>query len=225
MMHLVSKFFTAVRVYGPKRAAASTMQYIGNWWFDFCNQTDTAAWIELHELEISSQSVAAGSPYVPCKSGPLRKVLCSIGFPANSVFLDFGCGKGKALLIASEFQFERVVGVEFSEELCKIARENARRYSQKSRCLGKPNVIHTDAAAYEFQGDENVVFLYDPFGTEILERVFENLRLSLVRQPRRLWVIYRAPEHRSVLDGLGYLALQEQRIVGGAEYLIYHHGP
>src|SRR6516225_8353137 len=53
-------------------------------------------------------------------------------------FVDIGCGKGRALMVASAFPFRRLVGVEISPELCEIARANtARRPEWPSPCIAQ----------------------------------------------------------------------------------------
>ena len=43
--------------------------------------------------------------------------------------------------------------------------------------------------------DVSVIYLYNPFRGEILQRFFENIRRSLEQAPRRLTVIYKNPGH------------------------------
>jgi tRNA G46 methylase TrmB len=52
----------------------------------------------------------------------IRETLNSIPLQPNVfAFIDMGSGKGRALLVASEFPFARIVGVEISRELSGIA--------------------------------------------------------------------------------------------------------
>ena len=45
----------------------------------------------------------------------LVEILADLGiYYPDCVFLDLGAGKGRALLLASQFPFKRIVGVEFS---------------------------------------------------------------------------------------------------------------
>src|SRR5262249_16540884 len=44
--------------------------------------------------------------------------------PRGLTFVDFGSGKGRALLCAAARPFKRIVGVEWSTDLCAIARRN-----------------------------------------------------------------------------------------------------
>ena len=44
-------------------------------------------------------------------------------------FVDLGSGKGRALLLASDYPFREVIGVELSPKLDRIARDNIARYA------------------------------------------------------------------------------------------------
>jgi predicted RNA methylase len=39
-------------------------------------------------------------------------------------FIDLGSGKGRTLLLAAEYPFERVIGVEYCPQLNEVARSN-----------------------------------------------------------------------------------------------------
>src|SRR6476620_12033497 len=69
---------------------------------------------------------------------------------ANYHILDLGCGKGKVLEVAPWYGFTKITGIEFSDELCAIARKNItpvqRRFPEKIL-----NVIHANAADYEIE--------------------------------------------------------------------------
>ena len=54
----------------------------------------------------------------------IKKILDQVNYDQSDVFLDFGCGKGRVLLIASEYKFKKIIGIEFSPELAGIALKN-----------------------------------------------------------------------------------------------------
>ncbi len=65
-------------------------------------------------------------------------------------FVDFGSGKGRALLVAAEYPFERIVGIEFAEELHEIAQRQPRRRTRIQRSVvAAIEAICADATAYE----------------------------------------------------------------------------
>ena len=72
----------------------------------------------------------------------------------RTLFLDLGCGKGKALLLAREAGFRRVLGVELSEEIADIATRNVERTAG--------TVVVADATRFEFPPDPTVLFLCNP---------------------------------------------------------------
>ena len=45
-------------------------------------------------------------------------------------FVDVGSGKGRALLLASDYPFREIIGIELSHELERIARANIAQYTE-----------------------------------------------------------------------------------------------
>src|ERR1700760_2411871 len=45
-------------------------------------------------------------------------------------FVDIGSGKGRALLLATDYPFRKIVGIELSPELDRIARANVARFAE-----------------------------------------------------------------------------------------------
>jgi hypothetical protein len=102
----------------------------------------------------------------------------------GGAFVDLGAGKGKSMLMASHYPFARIVGVE---------------YSERTGCTTPMEVRQGDAATYEFEHDETMVFLYNPFDAPVLGRVMENLGRSLATHQRPVTVVYHNPQHEEVL--------------------------
>ena len=103
--------------------------------------------------------------YVPTTASVIYEILGSIPLQLNkSVFVDMGSGKGRALLVASEFPFAKIVGIELSNNLHRIAEENVKRYKPASQQCAAFDLKCMDALDY-FYGDEPfVLFLFDPSG-------------------------------------------------------------
>ena len=55
-------------------------------------------------------------------------------------FLDLGSGKGRTLLMASDYPFRRIVGVELLHSLHQIAQENLRLYKSESQKWFSPRI-------------------------------------------------------------------------------------
>ena len=119
-------------------------------------------------------------------------------------FADVGSGKGRALLLASDYPFREIIGIELSPELDRIARANIARYRGARH---HPSVISIQGDASEFPWPPGplVVYMWNAFTGPVMERVFQNLEASLAQQPRELYLVYMHPELESVLAGLPWL--------------------
>jgi SAM-dependent methyltransferase len=159
---------------------------------------------EVGSLDIDSPNVVHAVRYQPSYASIVRRSLqgCGIDYP-EFVFIDFGCGKGRVMLLAAEFGFRRIVGVEFSPELCRIARENITAARDRLGGCRDLRVMLGDAAAFELPDDPLVCYFYNPFGEPVLREVLANIERSLARTPRPIVIIYVDPVHRRVLDGAG----------------------
>jgi predicted RNA methylase len=95
-------------------------------------------------------------------------------------FVDYGAGKGRALVLAARYYpFRQVLGVEMSSELCTHAEGNLQRAGAKNA-----TVVCCDAANYVPPTDTTVFFMYNPFFGETMLKVLHNLRKSLHENPR-----------------------------------------
>jgi SAM-dependent methyltransferase len=119
-------------------------------------------------------------------------------------FVDVGSGKGRALLLASDYPFREVIGIELSPELDRVARTNIALYSGPRH---RPPVISIqgDAAEFHWPPEPLVVYMWNAFTGPVMERVFRNLEASLAKLPRELYLVYIHPELESTLAGLPWL--------------------
>jgi hypothetical protein len=78
-------------------------------------------WTYLSDLNIPSSNWIDGTDYTAIEPTRFKRVLAGFdGFDIafeDYTFVDFGSGKGRALLLASEYPFKRILGLEFSPEL------------------------------------------------------------------------------------------------------------
>ena len=139
--------------------------------------------------------------YVPTTASVIYEILSSIPLQPNKlVFVDMGSGKGRALLIASEFPFAKIVGLELSDTLHRIAEENVRRYKPVSQQCAVFDLKFMDALDYSYGDEPLVLFLFDPFGREILQSIIANLETSLRARPREAYVVYVYPQYEDLLE-------------------------
>ena len=156
----------------------------------------------------------SGAPYQPTEPTLFREMLESLEIEfAEYTFIDLGSGKGRTLLMAAEFPFRRVVGVELFPELHQIAVENIARSEHRERM----EAVCMDARDYEFPAGPLLLYLFNPLPAAALERVVENLRKSLDAAPRAVRVIYHNPTCENVLAKASFL----HKVSSTHQYAIY----
>jgi hypothetical protein len=144
--------------------------------------------------------------------------------PHTFAFVDLGSGKGRALLVASELPFAKIIGVELSRELHRIAEQNLGRYRSASQRCTTFSLYCMNASEYTFGPEPLVLFLSNPFGRETIRRVLANLEASLVAMPRDAYLVYVNPRFKELMQNSPYL--QRVRKVGAwwrpwSRYVIY----
>ena len=200
LRNIVSQLAGSVRRHGAGGTARLAGGMLAHGWFDLRHGTDTMAWVELDALDIASGNKRRGTRYAPTIARPLRRLLAALALPRDALFIDLGCGKVRVLLLALEHGFSRVARVEFSAELCAIARRNLARFRPRGGSSDGSQVWHGDAAEYEFAAVDSVVYLNNPFDAEVLGRVLDRLERLLAEHPVRVWLIYHDPVHRAAIE-------------------------
>jgi hypothetical protein len=121
-------------------------------------------------------------------------------------FVDLGAGKGRVLLLASNYPFQQVIGVEFVPELQAVATENISRYHPASRQCQQVQCVLSDVRDYEYPEGPLVVFMWHPFTGPVFERVIANLEKSLEQDPREVYLVYLKPDFEHVLAASQWLS-------------------
>lgn len=161
--------------------------------FDWRYGTRTLVPRDLANLDTTSGSRADGVQYQGANPRIVRELLRQLPQELRSAwFVDFGCGKGRGLLLGREAGFKRLAGVEFAPELADQCRENLTR-ARGFPPSDTPVIAVQDAAEYPLPTGPIVAFLYNPFRGETLRRVVSRFTQRERSQPGSIWVIYINP--------------------------------
>ena len=138
------------------------------------------------------------SPYQPTEAALFHKMIAVLsgqkGFDFGAyTFIDLGSGKGRTLLMASDYPFRRIVGVELLPMLHRAAQENIGKYQSESQKCFALEAICGDATEFVFPPEPIVLFLFNPLPESGLRRVVANLEKSLQERPRKAYVLYHNP--------------------------------
>lgn len=126
---------------------------------------------------------------------------------SDFTFIDIGSGKGRTLLLASDYPFRRIIGVELFRELHEVAERNVAIYKSPRQRCSRVELVCSDATEYEFPDDNLFLQFGDPFPAEVLAKVIKNVERSLIAHPRKLYISYwsPSPDHLALLAGKPYL--------------------
>jgi hypothetical protein len=185
------------------RASAPTRQIVLPHPFDAEFATDTGGMISAKELRNGRgmKSIYNTAYYGTPPSMFLQALTrLEINF-AGFTFIDLGAGKGRVLLLASNFPFRQVIGIEFAEDLAAVANRNISLYHPGFRRCEDVHCLLGDAAEFAFPPGPLVIFMWHPFVGLVFDRMLANLEDSLRREPREVYLLYLNPTCAQRLDG------------------------
>ena len=157
-----------------------------------------------HLENVETEDIEHASIYQPINYFTAEKLFDRVSLEQKQgTFLDLGCGKGRALGIAANYGFKNIIGVDFSESLCKNAEATAAIVQQKFRDVAI-NIICANAAFYKIPDHVNTIFLFNPFDEFIMQDVLRNIEESLYEKPRLLTILYANPVLKSLFLEAGF---------------------
>lgn len=199
----------AKRAFGPQDADP----------FDLAHGVETSQRVHHSDLKTDSTNWVYAVGYWPTAADVVRDALAAL--PINHeefTFIDLGSGKGRVLMMASDYPFARIVGVEFAPSLHQIAVENLKRYRSDTQRCQNIEARCEDMTQFVFPEAPLVVFLYNPASELVIQAVKRNLGASLERVPRAVWVIYVTPAYKA------FEAPPFREIIATKNYAIYRAG-
>ncbi|HUN87346.1 MAG TPA: class I SAM-dependent methyltransferase [Terriglobales bacterium] len=184
--------------------------------YDWDHQVDTTSATVSHRGRL--MAALSGGPYQPTDPAEFREMLKGLAIDfGDFTFVDLGSGKGRTLLMASEFGFRRIVGVELVPELHAIAKQNIAAWSSEGHRSTQIESYCVDARDFVFPAEPLLVYLFNPLPEPALRVVIERLRKSVEAHPRELRVVYLNPILEHLLAQAGFL----RRVDGSYRYAVY----
>lgn len=152
----------------------------------------------------SGEAYAHATHYEAVPIADFRKMLGAVprDVVEGATFVDIGAGMGRAMLLASEYPFKAIAGIELSPALFEIAKANlASAHDLRTQCKNV-SLIRGDARTRRYPRGTLVVFLFNPFDGDALRSTLERIVESRsVRDD--VYVLYHTPEHLGVLLEFG----------------------
>ena len=163
--------------------------------------TDTSEIVWLDRLGLEARDRVE---YVPSGYVVLWRAFRGLQIGPDDVVVDFGAGKGRAVIaIARRFPARRVVGVELAPTLAAIAEENiaAVRHRLKAR---EVTIVTSDVLDFPIPDDMTYAYFFNPFRGDVFPaRCSAALVESLDRVPRQVTIVYYHPTMEDAIAATG----------------------
>jgi len=192
--------------------------------FDRQSGVQTEGIMEVDSLDIPFSARDHSVRYDPTAVECFNRIMAGLRIRHEDfTFVDIGSGKGRVILMASEYPFRRILGVELSPALHRIAADNIRAYNSESQRCKDITSTCSCATTWEIPEEDLVLFMFNPFDGTVLSQFLATIRESMQARPRALAVVYVYPRQEHLLADCGFL-----RRIGGergydpyTEYAVY----
>lgn len=158
------------------------------------------------------------SPYQPTEPALFKEMMACLNIDFQEfTFIDIGSGKGRALLMAADYPFRRILGIELLPGLHRVAQENLSIYKSASQQCFELEARCGDAREFVFPPEPTVLYLFNPLPEPGVVEVMARLDRSLSQYPRSVYLVYRNPLFENVMAKFPVLG----RITGTHQYTIF----
>lgn len=164
----------------------------------------------LSTLTITSPNKDAGHDYRPVPCQVFDWAIAQIPEDLSGfTFVDYGAGKGRAMLLAAEHPFAAVAGVEFAAELHDNAQMNIAQYPRSNMRCRNVECVLEDAVQVGPPEGASVHYFFNPFGRGVFAEVLNNIVMAYRMKPRRLYLVLIDPVATDLVDASGVFARVE----------------
>ena len=186
------------------------LKAVGDRLLDTVFGMDTARPVPLEQLEFDAHDGLQYWPSNWLNLLVLRRILGSLNISREDVFIDLGCGKGVVLFIAAHYPFGRIIGLDISGSMLRIARNNMARNMRRFACSDF-EFVAANALDYAFPSDVTVCYYFNSFARPVLETVVANIEASVAAHPRAVTFVSLQGTMDEVLLGHGFRVVRRIR--------------
>src|ERR1017187_8071725 len=165
---------------------------------------DTIELDRLKSITVKGNNLDHASIYQACNYYILEKgfdYLRSIN--ENKNITDFGCGKGRAMIVAAHYGFNDITGIDFAKALCNAAEQNIKNIEILYPSVNV-KIICDDVVNYKIEKDQTVFFFFNPFDEVVMLKVAKNILSSIKENERKIYIMHANPVHKEIFLSAGF---------------------
>ena len=169
---------------------------------------NTVGFEPTEQMNIKRYMMDLAYSYMPSNYKLLEHVFNEVNrYDHNQTFLDIGCGKGRAMMVAAHYDFKKITGVEINLDYCSNLSEKAIEYQNEFDCSFE--IICNDASEYLIPDDVQTIFFYNPFKEPVMRKVVDKIVDSATKNNRPLYIIYLNPLYSDLLLDAGFIKIYD----------------
>lgn len=222
-----------VRALGLFNTGALILGTVDDRWirtFDRRYRIRTSGFINLRETSFKAERLKDATQYGPTNGWAARRILRDLALPTTTQFCDIGCGLGRICVLAAEFNFGRVTGVELAPELCAAARVNVANCRLSAAAKASIRIVQMDALDYCATTDDEVFFMFRPFSGEFLIRMLDQIARRATERKKTLVLIYTervvaTDTHRQTIGNHAAFKLTREATHYGQAFFVFTCAP
>ncbi|HEX2447413.1 MAG TPA: hypothetical protein VHK26_04410 [Methyloceanibacter sp.] len=170
--------------------------------------------VPLAGLTIRGTNREYGHDYRPTPCALFEWTVAAINYDLSRLtFVDYGAGKGRVLLLASQHPFQAVGGIEFAEELHDDATMNIAQFPRSRMKCRNVECVCDDASQVGPPEGEAVHYFFNPFAREVFAEVLHNIVVSYRKRPRRIYLILIEPVATDLIENSGVFQRLEPPLI------------
>jgi SAM-dependent methyltransferase len=170
--------------------------------------------VEPQDLDIKNEDKKTSSPYIPTPYYflivSLKQLKRFLGNFEDSIFIDIGCGTGRALYCSSTFGFSLLIGIEHSKKLNELCNKNLKKYlpphvkmeiiNHNIKDIDFPELISSVSNGRKV--NSLVFFLFTPFKDVVFD-IFLNKINEMANFD--CFIVYFGPQNEKMIIEKGFL--------------------
>ncbi len=139
--------------------------------------------------------------YEPTPYSFLEFLFTKYPFENQDHFVDFGCGKGRALVMASKYLCPFITGYEINPDIFTILNKNIEVHKSLYPTTSKFLIYNQDVTKVNLEDTTNKFYFANPFYLKVFIHVINSILNSIKRSSRKIFLFLYMP-HRTTLEYL-----------------------
>ena len=131
----------------------------------------------------------------------LSNILNNMRINNSYSIMDIGCGKGSVLNILVKYPFNKICGIEVSEDLFITCKKNMKKINDQRLII-----YNMDAGNFEDFQNYNFFYMYNPCSEKILKPIIKKIAIQCASNTQ---IIYNNPKHENILYENGFIDISE----------------